>query len=162
MQTLRSGHATALWQELVFEGERRSGLALDADSESYLVFALMRHLGDDALVKRIMALELFAADAEQGRRRQDGLRDVGDRCLLIAGLFPGLAARRRVGDDYFAGLGRSAYRQAAHDVHDAYAGLFARLASAFEQLVRVLRAATLPAHVPVLAQASVCGSQHLH
>lgn len=132
------GEATGLWRDLVLEGEARSATSLEEDVEAYLVFVLMRHLGDAGLLRRTMALDLLEALEASGRARLDELRDVGDRCLLIAGLFPRVAARRRVGSHYFADLGRGAYANVADAARVAYAELFARLAAAFDAMVAVL------------------------
>lgn len=129
---------TALWHELVREGEQRAGRELGEERESYLVMTLMRHLGDSPLPHRVMALELLEALNRNGRQRRDELRDVGDRCLLISGLYPELAARRRVQLKYFIDLGRGAYARLASDLHDALAALFTELANSFAELVRVL------------------------
>lgn len=130
--------ATALWHELVREAAQRAHARLDEDLESYLVFTLMRHLGDAPLVQRIMALELLEALLEEGRVREQGLRDVGDRCLLIAGLYPQLARRRHVPLRYFLDVGRGAYDQLGSELRAALASLYAHLARAFAELVRVL------------------------
>lgn len=130
--------ATALWHELVREGEQRAGRTLGEDLESYLVFTLMRHQGDAPLAHRIMGVELLEALQEGGRQREAELRDVGDRCLLIAGLYPELAQRRRVPLSYFVDLGQGAYDRLASELRAAWAQLYAELAHAFAQLVRVL------------------------
>jgi len=132
------GSATALWLELVREAAERAGARLDEDLESYLVFTLMRHLGDAPLGHRIMALELLEAVLKDGRQRQLELRDVGDRCLLIAGLYPQLAERRHVPLRYFLDLGSGAYDQLGCELRAAVSALYAQLARAFGQLVRVL------------------------
>ena len=62
------------------------------------------------------------------------------RGLLIAGLFPALAQRRRVSVEYFIDLGRGAYQGVADSGRSAYADLFAQLASTYHQLVHTLRA----------------------
>ena len=154
---LMLGEGTALWQSLVRDGEARAGTRLDEDVEAYLVFALMRHLRDGPLLDRTMALELLAALEHSGRARLDELRDVGDRCLLIAGLFPRLAERRRVDRHYFVALGRGAYGHVADAARQAYAELFARLAAAFDAMVAVLghAAATVEFARPVPALAVV-------
>src|SRR5690606_28600585 len=85
-----------------------------------------------------MALELVDALEARGRTRLDELRDVGDRCLLIAGLFPRQAVRRRVGTRYFADLGRGAYGHVADAARHAYGDLFARLSAGFDAMVDVL------------------------
>jgi hypothetical protein len=137
---LREGPALALWQDLVHEGEQRAGLALGESVQSYLVFVLMRHLRDSALAAHVLALEWLLAAEQVGRVRADALRDVGDRCLLIAGRYPGLAERRRVSVDYFTNLGCGAYHGVAESARDGYAALYAELAQAFGAMVRVLAA----------------------
>lgn len=138
MHKVQHGSATALWQALVREGEQRRHLALGEELESYLVFALMRHLGDAMLGTRIMALDWLRA--HEPPQRPDHLRDVGDRCLLIAGLFPQLGRRRQVGSDYYVTLGSGAYASAAARAPRCERPLFDRLAEAFGSLVAVLDA----------------------
>jgi hypothetical protein len=137
---LTGNSATELWHALVRQGEERAHRRLDEDAEAYLVFTLMRHYRDVPLAHRTMALEWLAALDQAGRDRQDGLRDVGDRCLLLAGLYPQLAERRRVGLGYFVELGRGAYDQLADELRDALASMYRELAACFEDLVRVLLA----------------------
>lgn len=139
MATIRQGAQAELWQALVREGCARSGQTLEEMRESYLVFVLLRYQRDAQLLARTQALDWFAAQACVGSARADALRDVGDRCLLIAGLFPGLAVRRRVSADYFIDLGRGAYREVADCSRAAYAELFACLAETYRDLVRALR-----------------------
>ena len=139
MCTLHHGTAAELWHTLLREAEGRSHIALDETQESYLVFVLLRHQNDPDLLARVQALEWLRAQESLGRTRTDALRDVGDRCLLIAGLYPALAQRRRVSVDYFTTLGRGAYRDVAEACRNAYAELFAQLAAHYEALVQVLR-----------------------
>ncbi|HVF65319.1 MAG TPA: hypothetical protein VNE58_15125 [Casimicrobiaceae bacterium] len=131
--------ATALWQELVRDAEVKAGRVLGEDLESYLVFTLMRHYRDAPLAHRVVALEWLEAMQREGRQqRKDELRDVGDRCLLIAGFYPELAQRRHVPLSYFVEVGRGAYDQLASELRAALADLYAQLARAFAQLVHVL------------------------
>lgn len=138
MSHILAGSSTALWQELILQGAERAHLALGEEIESYLVFTLARHAGDARLGARVMALEWL--QAQEPPRRPDALRDVGDRCLLIAGLFPKLAARRRLNTRYYIDLGRSAYASAADRAPRCERGLFAHLAEAFLSMVGVLTA----------------------
>lgn len=129
---------TQLWHELLRDAESRSGAMLDEDTESYLVFLLMRHLRDAGLGGRVLALDSLLALAAQGAQRRDALRDVGDRCLLIAGWYPAQAEQRLVSLDYFLTLGAHAYAELAHATRSAWSELYTRLAQAFARLVRVL------------------------
>jgi hypothetical protein len=135
----RQGPQLELWQELVRDGERHAGIELGESVQSYLVFVLMRYLRDGALAAHVPALDwLAAAECTGQHARADALRDVGDRCLLIAGRFPRLAERRHVGPDYFSTLGCGAYLGVAEAARAGYAALFAELARAFDAMVRVL------------------------
>ena len=136
----RDGPQLELWYDLVRDGEAHAGVALGESVQSYLVFVLMRYLRDGALAAHVLALDWLAAAEQTGRVRADALRDVGDRCLLIAGRFPDLAVRRRVAADYFATLGCSAYHAVAETARDGHAALFAELARGFGRMVRVLGA----------------------
>lgn len=136
----REGPQLVLWQELVRDGEQQAGVELGESVQSYLVFVLMRYLRDGALAAHVLALDWLAAAEQSGHVRADALRDVGDRCLLIAGRYPRLAERRRVSADYFATLGSGAYHGVAESARHGYAALFAELARAFGSMVRVLGA----------------------
>lgn len=157
---LRIGSQEALWQSLVAESERCTGIRLDEELEAYLVFVLMRHARDAALLGRVMALELLCACEQLGRRRLEELRDVGDRCLLLSGWYPAQALRRRVGRHYFESLGRSAYLAAAELASAAYGELFARLAAGFVRLVHVLAAVRRIEEAPARRWLEAPGSLH--
>lgn len=137
-EALHTGPAAQLWYELVREGEARMHLRLPEDVESYLVFVLHRHQADPHLGARTMALECLHGLECVGTARRDALRDVGDRCLLIAGLFPALARRRNVGPDYYASLGQAAYGEVAVLARAGHAVLFAQLARGFGAMRQVL------------------------
>jgi len=129
---------TALWTALVQEAESGAGTRLSEELESYLVFLLIAHTRDVHLHGNAMAFDYLLARAESGTRGKQQLREVGDRCLLLAGLYPEQAERRMVGIDYFLGLGSHAYGELAHALKAAVADLYDNLAHAFARLVRVL------------------------
>ena len=136
---MTTGSVCELWQGLVREAEDRAAVRVDEDQESYLVFTLVRHSRDQVLVARTLALELLDGLALPGELGSERLRDVGDRCLLLAGLFPEQSRRRCVDEAYYLELGRSAYGELGSRRRDALAELYARLAQAFAPLVRILR-----------------------
>ncbi|MCC5858882.1 MAG: hypothetical protein JJT90_12045 [Ectothiorhodospiraceae bacterium] len=131
---------TDSWYRLVMEAEQTAQRYLPEETESYLVFLLMRYQRRPDLVRRVMAMTYLRAMLSSGRVQQERLQDVGDQCLMLAGLFPGQAARRRVRVDYFVELGRGAYyRRAAGDA-DPDDSVYASLAQHFPDLMRVLQA----------------------
>jgi hypothetical protein len=132
--------AKAVWHRLIVEAEERSGCELDEGKESYLVFLLMRYLQRPDLVRTVLAMHFLHALRAQGRERAGKLQDVGDQCLIYAGLFPEQAERRRVRLSYFVDIGRAAYHGLAETGTRANAVLFGGLADAFVHLMDVLRA----------------------
>ena len=145
-EALRNGTPVELWQTLVQEACERTGRRLDESSESYLVFVLLRYQADHLLLSHAQG---DPRRYRPRRARADALRDVGDRCLLVAGLFPGLAERRQVSVDYFISIGRSAYQGVADATRQAYAELYEQLARGYRELVRTLNAMrTLPSIPP--------------
>ncbi|WP_045737511.1 hypothetical protein [Xanthomonas sp. MUS 060] len=142
-ESFRQGAPAALWQALVQEAAQRLGRPLDVSREHYLVFVLLRYQRDAQLLARTQALAWLHAQEQVGGARADALREVGDSCLLIAGLFPGLAARRRVSVDYFIDLGRGAYHAVA-ETRASDAELFEQLARSYRDLVVTLGALRPP------------------
>ncbi|HZP67506.1 MAG TPA: hypothetical protein VFB32_14480 [Rudaea sp.] len=128
----------ALWTDLVHEAENGAATRLDEELEAYLVFLLMGHTRDVQLHRDAVALDYLLARAESGTRHKQELREVGDRCLLLAGLYPEQAERRLVSVRYFLDLGSRAYGELAQALRAGIADLYGHLAEAFARLVRVL------------------------
>lgn len=147
--SLQLGAPLQLWYDLVRDGEARMRTRLPEVIESYLVFMLQRHQGDAVLGGRTLALDWLGGLERVGRERADAMRDVGDRCLLIAGLFPRLAERRNVQPHYYAALGQAAYGEVAVATRAGYAELFAQLARAFDAMLRVLASLRVRAALPI-------------
>ncbi len=130
---------TALFQQLVVDAENQAHLSLPENLESYLVFLLQRfHKNSDGLYEPL-ALKHLHAEAESGRRRQAELRDTGDSCLILAGLFPEQAKRRMVGISYFVSLGRSSYHALACSLKQSHAELYRHICQGFGAMLDVLQ-----------------------
>ncbi len=130
--------STAQWQRIVREAANGVSCELDEHLESYLVFLLMRFSRQSALSDKVMALEYLKGLTAHGEIRNTQLRDVGDQCLLLAGVFPQIAQRRRVRISYFIDLGRSAYNQLSQFLNQSAALLYQDLSHTFVKLTEVL------------------------
>ncbi len=130
---------TAQWQRLVQEASSNASHTLDEELESYLVFLLARFCEETGALERVMAMEYLQGLAATGRMRQERLRDVGDQCLLFAGLFPHIARKRMVRISYFVELGRGAYQQLSQALSHSTARLFGDLSAAFVVLMDILQ-----------------------
>ena len=126
-----------LWTDLVRDAENAVGAQLDEELESYLVFLLIAHTRDVHLHGNAVAFDYLLARAAGGARRKEELRQVGDRCLLLAGFYPEQAERRMVTVDYFLALGSHAYDELSVALRAGLAELFRRLARAYARLARI-------------------------
>ena len=126
-------HPTSIaqWHSLVCEAEQAAKIYLDEELQSYLVFALMRFLNKPDIAGKILALDYIESLLSSGQRKQNQLRDVGDVCLIHAGLFPRRAKRKRVSDSYFVELGSGAYHHLSEVVENKLAELYHRLSLSF-------------------------------
>lgn len=129
--------ATAEWQSLVKEAEKTGHFILGEELESYLTFLLMRFTEKPEMAKSVFALEFLNGLEETGYQRMEKLRDVGDKCLLVSGLFPGRAEKRRVRISYFVELGQNAYA-ALGQSPQKYAKLYILLQESFVILMDTL------------------------
>jgi len=138
MRDILTDSQTALWVDLVHEAEHDASAPLGEELESYLVFLLIAHMRDTHLHRNAIAIDYLLAKAQPGKRHREELRTVGDRCLLLAGLYPEQAQQRMVGLDYFISMGSQAYNELAHALRATVADLYQHLARAFARVVRVL------------------------
>jgi len=138
--------STAQWHALVNDAEQAAHCRLDEDLESYLVFLLMRFAGQPQVTARVLALDYLDGLLGTGREGRDRLRDVGDVCLLYSGLFPQVAARRRVRISYYVQLGRTAYRELSNRLENGFAQIYVHLSQAFVSLMDVLQAMRTMGH----------------
>ncbi len=143
--------ATAQWHALVSEAEAAAARTLDETLESYLVFLLMRFVARPDLAGRTLAVEYLRGSAAQGQLQEAQLRDVGDLCLLLSGMYPQHAERRRVRVSYYVDLGRGAYGQLAERLRHAGAGVYHQLCQGFVALMDVLQAMRSLDGKPVMA-----------
>ncbi len=136
-KVLISGNQVADWQKLVSEAETELGVALDDEMESYLVFTLMHYSQRPDMASRIMALDYMQAMQSSGRAGGQQMREVADQCLILTGLFPARARRRRVSLTYYVDLGRSAYQHLSENLA-SMAEFYSRMAQQFIQAMDTL------------------------
>jgi len=130
--------STAHWYSLVCEAESAQCICLKEEIESYLVFLLMRFMVEPEIASSVMGLDFLESLNATGREGELALRDVGDKCLLYAGFFPGRAEKRRVKLSYYVDIGQSAYASLALRGDDDFAHLFNGLCSHFVTLMDTL------------------------
>jgi len=129
----------AQWHSLIKEAEEQCSCHLDESMESYLVFTLMRFMKDQDLATQAMALEYLRSHNLPKSMRIEHLRDIGDQCLLVSGLYPQRAEKRLVRVSYYVNMGRSAYHHISDNVQQSVADLYRQLAETFVTLMDLLQ-----------------------
>jgi hypothetical protein len=132
MHLLTNNTVLALWQNTIKDAENQCSISLQEELETYLVSLLMDYTYKPEIVKQLFAASFLDAYKQ---RNHHSLRQVGDQCLLFAGLFPHAAERKLVKISYFVDLGRSAYASISGETND----LFRLLAYQFVGLMDVLQ-----------------------
>lgn len=136
------------WRLLVSESAVVAGCDLDKGLENYLATLLMRFVDYPQLATDILLTERFinAGNDFSGMRNKgkhqihQTLRNVGDKCLLVSGLFPQLASQRHVKVSYFVNLGRAAYMQLQGGLSNAaVSNLYCAVSHNFVALMDVLQ-----------------------
>lgn len=131
---------TAQWQSLVKDAESSSNLRLNNELESYLVFLLGYYNQRPDIANSVFAKEFLTGMTEKRTRQRECLRELGDKCLLFAGFFPGQAEKRQVKIKYFIELGQTAYIQVASLSKASSASLYNALSYDFISLMEILHA----------------------
>ncbi len=106
---------SAGWYDLVVEAQKSAGYHFEESLECYLVLTLDLFTTNEKLASSVIAMDFLNALDESGRVLGSKLRDVGDQCLLLSGLFPECALQKNVSLDYFVGIGRNAYGLIANE-----------------------------------------------
>ncbi|MFC3909762.1 hypothetical protein ACFORL_11840 [Legionella dresdenensis] len=128
------------WYALVNDAQVATRLVLNENTESYLVFLLMRFAQGARLIESVVALDFLNSMHSSYARQLELLKDVGDKSLLFCGLFPGIAERRHLNLSYFTGMGKAAYLTISERHDNQSAALYYELSEQFGNLQRILQA----------------------
>lgn len=133
--------STAQWQGLIHEAQQSLSIHLHVEMEAYLVFLLMRFAEQPEMARSVLGLDFLEGTQQLQCNQAQHLKNVGDKCLLFAGLFPEHTQSRRVSPQYFVSLGKSAYLNLAEHISLVnQAALFVQLYQEFLLLTDVLQA----------------------
>jgi len=125
------------WYTLVNEAEVSCSKQLAEDIENYLIFLLIRFTDQPGMMKSVLALEFLEALQTLNYLHSERLKEVGDKCLLVSGLFPARSQQLRLNSDYFIDMGKSAYSVLSEEEGSE---LFAHLCEEFVPIKTVLHA----------------------
>ena len=127
------------WHALVNEAQLSTQMQLNQETESYLVFLLMRSSQSTGWIDSVVALDALEARHSLPKHKIEILCEVGDKSLLFSGLFPGIAERRHVSLQYYTEMGRAAYLTVSELQPPQSALLYKQLGKQFKALQTVLQ-----------------------
>lgn len=136
------------WHALINESQVATQILLDQNTESYLVFLLMRYTQGSRLMESVVALDFLESLDKPRSLQVQSLRDVGDKSLLFCGLFPGIALRKRVSINYFVEMGQAAYWTLSDlEASQSDSDLYQSLGGQFKKLQKILQATQDKTHL---------------
>ena len=100
---------TSQWYTLILEAESYTQIHLNIDTESYLVFLLMRSSKSTLWLDGMVGTDLMQALQHHGRKQKQMLLDIGDKSLLLSGFFPENVVKKQFDPMYFVRIGQIAY-----------------------------------------------------
>jgi len=130
---------TSQWYALVNEAQAETRIILNENTESYLVFLLMRFTMGPEIIESVIALDFLDSINHSRIRQTEQLKEVGDKSLLFSGLFPGIAKKRSVSVEYFIDIGQSAYLSVSKLQESSDSELFLQLSNQFLDLKTILQ-----------------------
>ncbi|MCC6208148.1 MAG: hypothetical protein IT488_08345 [Gammaproteobacteria bacterium] len=128
------------WHSLVNKAQHLTGSVITDRAENYLIELLAQFSAKPLMMARVLAFDYLNDPLLQTKSRSERLKDIGDHCLLFAGLFPQHAERRQVRLGHMVELGQNAYHQLHESAPFEAGGLYADLARGFVTLMDLLHA----------------------
>jgi hypothetical protein len=132
---------TSQWYSLIIEAEAHININLNIDTESYLVFLLMRSSKSTLWLDSSIGMDFMHALQQSGQIQKTKLIDVGDKSLLVSGFFPEFAQKKRLDPNYFTQIGQIAYASVGCLADDSQNQLYQSLSQQFLTLKTVLHQA---------------------
>lgn len=141
MKIILQSSTIAQWYSLVKETQAQTGLYFDDHVENYLILTLDHFVTDELIIDAPLAVEFLDSVNFGLAYTHQKLRKVGDRCLILAGLFPQHAEKANVSEQYFIDIGQQAYLMLADRARiKTDPNLFYKLSFQFADLKTVLNA----------------------
>jgi len=143
MANIKTGpNEIAQWHQIVLEAQSETGFYVPEPIEQYVVMTLHAYTANSSLSSVVVAIDFLQALKDTSTISLQKLRDVGDQCLILSGLFPERAKRKNVSPVYFEKIGKEAYYSLSFaptrwhvDQH-----VFYQLFENFSRLIQVLQA----------------------
>lgn len=142
MQLLKTGPSEiAQWHQLVLDAESHAKCYLNESLENYVVMTLFSYTRETKLTSVALAIEFLNSLQNNTSYNLQKLRDVGDHCLILSGLFPQIVRKKNVNDDYLMNMGKEAYYTLSFAPIQWHldSQLFYQLFESFKDVTKILR-----------------------
>jgi len=142
MPLLKTGPSEiAQWHQLVLDAESHAECYLNESLENYVVMTLFSYTRETKLTSVALAIEFLNSLRNNTSYNLQKLRDVGDHCLILSGLFPQIVRKKNVNDDYLMNMGKEAYYNLSFAPIQWHldSQLFYQLFENFKDVTKILR-----------------------
>jgi hypothetical protein len=143
MNVLLHPGITAQFYTLIGEAQYTLNRQLPEELEHYLVSLLIRFIDKHEIIVSSVGQEHLEAQLSL-HQNPHLLKDLGDSCLLISGLFPERKSHRGLNKEYYIEIGQRAFYSYALTGSLSSASLFSHISSDFPLLSTVLAATRHP------------------
>ena len=129
-------NAHAQWFQVLSDLQKETRVSLPAEIEHYLLMTLLYHTEQTSLLEACLSEHFF--EALEGRFVPAKWQEIGDKCLIISGIFPQWSQRRVRSEKFLHQMGKLGYRQASLQYFGAEKKIFSYLHEHFEPVTELL------------------------
>lgn len=111
---------TKLWESLIQEAQIVQGQKLSQLLESYLTSLLVKYITNTKLHDEPVAISYLKCQNYKGQVKRNAMQSVGDRCLVLTGLYPETICFKTIDINYLTTIGQSAYNHLHQIIQDDF------------------------------------------
>jgi hypothetical protein len=98
-----------LWNDIFKLAEKKAGFNFDESLKHYLTVTLDFFTTQPHISQHIISMDFLIHSNAESSFDLKCLRDTGDRCLILSGLFPNFIKHKNISSSHIINIGRQAY-----------------------------------------------------
>lgn len=98
------------WYSMIEKAKIISGYNFSDSVQHYLVLTLRHFTTNKDIASKVLAIDFLTHSEMNTANDQRSIRDLGDHCLVLSGLFPERIVKKNISLNYVIGIGKQSYR----------------------------------------------------
>ena len=127
----------AQWYHVLNDLQEETSFSLPTEVEHYLMLIFVNSTQDITILDSFLSQDFFLSFTQP--YNVENWQDIGDKCLVLNGLFPDWTCRRVRSKNFVTNLGKLGYCQAALQHYGASQKLFEYLSHNYDDIVQFLK-----------------------